>query len=92
MRLVTRSSDSASVIDRLQKQASVFGNPRRIITDRGTTFTARSFEEYGAREVIQHLLFATGVPCGNVQVERINRIILYIAGSVRSIIDILFLL
>lgn len=71
----TKSTGSNEVIDRLKKQATLFGNPARIITDRGTAFTSNSFKEYCESENIQHLLIATGVPRGNVQVERIHRII-----------------
>lgn len=43
---VTRSTDTTGVLDRLRKQAVVFGNPRRIISDRGTSFTSNAFAEY----------------------------------------------
>lgn len=42
----TRSTDTAEVINRLTNQASIFGNPRRIISDRGTAFTSNDFQEY----------------------------------------------
>ena len=42
----TKSTDAADVIDRLKRQAAVFGNPRRIISDRGTAFTSNAFREY----------------------------------------------
>ena len=69
----TRSTDTAEVLDRLKKQSDVFGNPRRIISDRGTAFTSSAFKEYCDEERIQHLLITTGIPRGNGQVERINR-------------------
>ncbi|XP_033318430.1 uncharacterized protein K02A2.6-like [Bombus bifarius] len=69
----TRSTDTADVIDRLKKQAAVFGNPRRIISDRGTAFTSNAFQEYCEEENIKHLLVTTGAPRGNGQVERVNR-------------------
>ena len=72
----TRSVDSAEVIDRLSKQAKIFGNPRRIASDRGTAFTSKAFETYCKEQNIQHLLIATGLPRGNGQVERVNSIIL----------------
>ncbi|GFY44031.1 retrovirus-related Pol polyprotein from transposon 297 [Trichonephila inaurata madagascariensis] len=50
-----------------------FGNPVRIITDRGSAFTSKLFNDYCTEENIQHLLIATGIPRGNGQVERIHR-------------------
>lgn len=72
----TKSTGSGEVIDRLQKQAAIFGNPARIITDRGSAFTSHEFGDYCTKEGIQHLLIATGVPRGNGQVERIHRIVI----------------
>ncbi|XP_033179142.1 uncharacterized protein K02A2.6-like [Bombus impatiens] len=69
----TRSTDTADVIDRLKKQAAVLGNPRRIISDRGTAFTSNAFQEYCEEENIKHLLVTTGAPRGKGQVERVNR-------------------
>lgn len=72
----TRSTDTASVLDRLQKQSMTFGNPRRIITDRGTAFTSSAFSDYCKEEDIQHIKITTGVPRSNGQVERVNRTII----------------
>ena len=36
----TKSYNSTEVIDRLRKQSILFGNPRRIVSDRGTAFTS----------------------------------------------------
>lgn len=72
----TRSTSAAETIDKLTKQAATFGNPRRIITDRGAAFTSNAFAEYCKTEQIQHLLITTGIPRGNGQVERVNRTII----------------
>lgn len=69
----TRSTTAAEVIDRLHKQSIIFGNPRRIISDRGSAFTSKEFEGYCRAEGIKHSLITTGVPRGNGQVERLNR-------------------
>ncbi|GFW02723.1 retrovirus-related Pol polyprotein from transposon 17.6 [Trichonephila clavipes] len=53
--------------------AETFGNPIRIISDRGSAFTSKLFNDYCDEENIQHLQIATGVPRGNGQVERIHR-------------------
>lgn len=68
-----RSTASAEVLDKMKKQANIFGNPRQIISDRGTGFTSREFEQYCKEEGIEHHLITTGVPRGNGQVERVNR-------------------
>lgn len=72
----TRSTTSKEVIDRLTLQQKTFGNPSRIISDKGTAFTSKEFEDYCTNERIQHVTITTGVPRGNGQVERINRIII----------------
>jgi len=64
----------AEVLEKLEKQAAVFGNPRRVVTDRGTAFTSGLFNEYCNREGIQLLHITTGVSRGNGQVKRINKI------------------
>lgn len=68
-----KSTSTSEVIDRLKKQAVIFGNPRRIISDRGTAFSSREFKEYCEQEGVEHVLVTTGVPRSNGQVERINR-------------------
>ncbi|GFY74414.1 transposon Tf2-6 polyprotein [Trichonephila inaurata madagascariensis] len=67
----TVSADS--VLDKLRLQQKTFGNPKRIITDRGSAFTSKAFNDYCAEEEIQHLQIATGVPRGNGQEERVHR-------------------
>ncbi|GFS57438.1 retrovirus-related Pol polyprotein from transposon 17.6 [Trichonephila clavipes] len=58
---------------KLNQQQKTFGNPIRIISDRGSAFTSKLFNDYCDEENIQHLQIATGVPRGNGQVERIHR-------------------
>ncbi|XP_043498670.1 uncharacterized protein LOC122521973 [Polistes fuscatus] len=69
----TKSTSSSEVVMRLRKQAAIFGNPRRIISDRGTAFTSAEFKNYCTEERIVHSLITTGVPRANGQVERVNR-------------------
>lgn len=70
-----KTPSTKKVIDKLSKQ-QVFGNPRRIICDRGTVFTSNDFQNYCKVEGIELIFTTTGVPRGNGQVERINRIIM----------------
>lgn len=72
----TKSTSSKETLNKLQVHQQTFGNPQRIITDRGTAFTSGEFAEYCKEENIQHLTITTGVPRGNGQVERIHRIII----------------
>lgn len=67
------STDTAEVVNRLGKQAVILGNPRRIVSDRGTAFTSHAFAEYCKEENIQHVTTTTGMPRANGQVERVNR-------------------
>lgn len=52
---VTKSTSAAEMIGRLKKQSSVFGNPRRIISDRGSAFTSKEFKFLGPYEIIRIL-------------------------------------
>ncbi|XP_036149245.1 uncharacterized protein K02A2.6-like [Monomorium pharaonis] len=74
----TKSTTTGEVITRLSKQAVIFGNPPRVITDRGTAFSSHAFREYCEAENIEHLMITAGVPRANGQVERINRSIISI--------------
>ncbi|GFT01295.1 hypothetical protein TNCV_203071 [Trichonephila clavipes] len=40
------NNNAAEVINRLENQRHVFGNPARIITDKGSAFTSSAFEDY----------------------------------------------
>ncbi|UYV74593.1 hypothetical protein LAZ67_12000211, partial [Cordylochernes scorpioides] len=68
----TKTTRTSEVIQKLECQQQIFGNPRRIITDQGTAFTSNDFKEYCKEESIEHCCITTGVPRGNGQVERIN--------------------
>jgi len=72
----TKSTNASEVVKILQKQAVIFGNPRRIISDRGTAFSSQEFKDYCKQENVEHMLITTGVPRSNEQVERINRMII----------------
>lgn len=72
----TKSTGCNEVLQKLQLQQDTFGNPRRIITDRGSAFTANDFEDYRKNNQIEHILVTTGVPRGNGQVERLNACII----------------
>lgn len=71
----TRSTTATKVISKLQDQSSVFGNPVRIISYRGSAFTSEEFRQYCESENINHILITTGLPRANGQVERMNSVI-----------------
>ncbi|XP_076627732.1 uncharacterized protein LOC143344962 [Colletes latitarsis] len=58
----TKVEKVVQVMDRLRKQAVIFGNPRRIISDHGTAYTFQAFEKYSKDQGIEHVLITTGVP------------------------------
>ncbi|GFT80603.1 transposon Tf2-6 polyprotein [Trichonephila clavipes] len=58
----TRSTDAAEVINRLENQRHVFGNPASIITDKGSAFTSSEFEGYCKKQNILHISITTGLP------------------------------
>lgn len=71
-----RSTTSAESIAKLKIVQSNFGNPRRIVDDRGTSFTSKEFTDYLAEQKIELRPITTGVPRANGQVERLNSIII----------------
>lgn len=71
----TKTTNAIEVIDRLRIQQNVFGNPDRIVADRGSAFTSNDFKNYCDEEKVQLLHITTGVPQGNGQVERVHQII-----------------
>ncbi|GFV39598.1 retrovirus-related Pol polyprotein from transposon 17.6 [Trichonephila clavipes] len=68
-----KKMSAENALEKLKQQQKTFGNPIRIISDRGSAFTSKLFNDYCDEENIQHLQIATGVPRGNGQVERIHR-------------------
>lgn len=54
---------------------SLLGVPRRLITDRGTSFTSHAFGTFVKDNGITHILNAVATPRANGQIERYNRTI-----------------
>ncbi|GFU49934.1 retrovirus-related Pol polyprotein from transposon 297 [Trichonephila clavipes] len=72
----TKTTSTSEVIKKLDIQKTTFGNPRFLITDRGTTFTSDEFHTYCSEQKITLHHITTGLPRANGQVERINRTII----------------
>lgn len=53
-----------------------YGKPKIIVSDRGTAFTSKVFEDFCRDANIQHVRIATSTPRANGQVERLNRLLL----------------
>lgn len=68
-----RTTKSAEVISNLEKIFSMFGYPKRIVSDRGTAFTSKTFRDYCNNKQIQHIQNSVASPRSNGQVERFNR-------------------
>ncbi|UYV83871.1 hypothetical protein LAZ67_X000477 [Cordylochernes scorpioides] len=50
----TKTTRTSEVIQKLECQQQIFGNPRRIITNQGTAFTSNDIKEYCKEESIEH--------------------------------------
>lgn len=71
-----KNTKSVNSISALKNYFHTFGVPTRIISDRGTSFTSKRFEEYLRTLGIKHVLNAVATPRANGQVERYNRTVL----------------
>lgn len=69
----TKASTSIKV---LQNYFDLFSVPKRVISDRGSGFTAKRFQSFLATLGVKHVLNAVATPRANGQVERYNRTIL----------------
>lgn len=68
-----RNTKSHITIRVFREYFAIFGVPRRIISDRGTSFTSNSFKKFVAEKGIKHVLNAVATPRANGQVERYNK-------------------
>lgn len=71
-----KSTKTSIVVDRLREYFSIFGVPKRIISDRGSCFTSSKFKAYIDELGTKHILNAVATPRANGQVERYNRTLL----------------
>ncbi|XP_035917739.1 uncharacterized protein LOC118515145 [Anopheles stephensi] len=72
----TRTTTAEEVLRKLECWSAVYGNPTRIITDRGSAFTSNTFAAHVQNQGIEHIVSTTGVPRGNGQAERVNRTVI----------------
>lgn len=71
-----KTTNATMTVRKLAKLVERFGAPNRIISDRGTGFTADKFEEFCTSQGIKHTLNSSRRPQANGLVERMNRTLL----------------
>lgn len=71
-----KSTTSEETMKKFRMVTALFGNPLRVITDKGTAFTGGPFKDHCKDESIEVVHATTGVPRGNGQVERIHSVII----------------
>jgi len=64
-----KNTKTLPVLNILNEVSSYFGLPKIRISDRGTAFSSKQFEEYCKHIQIQHIKIAVRKPCANGQVE-----------------------
>lgn len=70
-----KSVGSKEVICALKKYFETYSRPKRIISDRGRSFTSSEFTDFVNDNYIKHVQVATASPQANGQVERDNRVL-----------------
>lgn len=71
-----RNTKSITSVRVLKEHMSYFGVPSRLITDKGSSFTSKTFKDFIITYGIKHITNAVATPRANGQVERFNRTIL----------------
>lgn len=80
----TKSTTANETLTKIKTVTNMFGNPRRIIPDRGPAFTSDAFKEFCTTEGIDLVHITTGIPRGNGQVEIINKIIISVLSKLST--------
>ncbi|CAK1597933.1 unnamed protein product [Parnassius mnemosyne] len=68
-----RDCRSKTSIQIFEEYFALFGVPRRLITDRGTSFTSNEFNKFVVGKGMKHILNAVATPRANGQIERYNK-------------------
>ncbi|XP_055918284.1 uncharacterized protein LOC129950365 [Eupeodes corollae] len=72
----TKTVSAEETLRKIRELQQHFGNPKRFITDKGSAFCSKSFQDFCIDENIEHIAVTTGVPRGNGQAERSNRVVI----------------
>ncbi|XP_040175046.1 uncharacterized protein LOC120907873 [Anopheles arabiensis] len=59
---VLTTTSGEETLRKLEVWSSIFGNPARVISDRGSAFTSQIFSEHLKKNGIDHVVSTTGVP------------------------------
>lgn len=79
-----RTTSSSETISALLLYFQAYSRPLRIVSDRGTAFTSREFENFVDAHNITHIKVATASPQSNGQVERFNRDIIPLLAKITT--------
>lgn len=80
----TKSTGSKEVLKRLQLLFGMFGNPKELVSDRGTAFTSNEFAEFVLARQIKHRKIAVACPWANGAAERVNR---FLKSSLTKLVE-----
>jgi len=69
------STETRYVLSFMEEFCLKYGAPTHCITDRGTAFTSKKFEEFCEQKAIRHTKCSTQHPQANGAVERVNRVL-----------------
>lgn len=70
-----KSTTTRETIGCLKEYFRMYSRPRILVSDRGTSFTSKEFEDFMLETNIKHIKVATGSPQANGQIERYNRVL-----------------
>lgn len=68
-----RNTKTKTTVSILRDVFGIFGAPKLLISDRGTSFTSSEFEKFAQELEIKHVKNAVSMPRANGQIERYNR-------------------
>lgn len=71
-----RSTGAEETLQCVQSFVQTYGLPKRLISDRGTSFTAGVFQSYCSEQGIEHVLASSRHPQTNGQVERVHSVLM----------------
>ena len=76
-----KTTTSRDTIKCLKEYFNAYSKPKILISDRGTGFTSKEFENFLNENNVKHIKIATASPQANGQVERYNRILTPMLGK-----------
>lgn len=79
-----KSTTTQEVIEHLVSLFSTFGLPNKIVSDRGTAFSSKSFANFIQENEIEHSMTAIASPWANGIVERVNR---FLKTTLAKVVD-----